>query len=113
MFVENPRVTIEDIEGYIGIGSAAVQSIIHEHLGLRTLTSRWVPHFLTDIQKKARVDWCNFMLRKFNGGGSKRVWNIITADESWIYNYDPESKRQSMVWCAQDDAPPPHQDSAV
>ena len=47
------------------------------------------------------------MLRKFNGGGSKRVWDIITGDESWIYHYDPESKRQSMVWCAQDDAPPP------
>ena len=52
MVEKNPRVTIEDIEGYIGIGSAAVQSIIHEHLGLRKLAARWVPHFLTDTQKK-------------------------------------------------------------
>ena len=53
MVEENRRITIEDIEGYIGIGSAAVQSIIHEHLGLRKLITRWVPHFLTVIQKKS------------------------------------------------------------
>jgi len=24
--------------------------------------------------------------------------NTITCDESWIFQYDPESKRQSMRW---------------
>jgi len=23
---------------------------------------------------------------------------IITQDETWVYNFDPETKRQSMVW---------------
>ena len=40
MVEENPRITIEDIEGYLGIGSAAVQSIIHDYLGLRKLAAR-------------------------------------------------------------------------
>ena len=38
------------------------------------------------------------MLKKFDGGVSKRVYNILTCDETWIYQYDPETKRQSSVW---------------
>ena len=36
--------------------------------------------------------------QKFDGGVSKRVYNILTCDETWIYQYDPETKRQSSVW---------------
>ena len=25
--------------------------------------------------------------------------NLVTGDETWVYLYDPESKRQSMEWC--------------
>ena len=45
------------------------------------------PPFLTDFQKYARVDWCKFMLRKFNRGAPKRVWDIVSGDETWIYPY--------------------------
>jgi len=24
--------------------------------------------------------------------------NVITCDETWIFQYDPETKRQSMYW---------------
>jgi histone-lysine N-methyltransferase SETMAR len=40
------------------------------------------------------------MLEKFDRGRSKRVYDIITGDESWFYYYDPETKRQSQVWVA-------------
>jgi len=26
------------------------------------------------------------------------VKRIVTGDETWIHNYDPESKQQSMQW---------------
>ena len=38
------------------------------------------------------------MLKKFNGGRSKRVYYIITGDESGFYSYDSDTKRQSQVW---------------
>jgi len=46
------------------------------------------------------------MLKKFNQGASKAVYNICTCDESWIYSYDPETKQQSTVWVFQDEPNP-------
>eukprot|EP00794_Sanderia_malayensis_P014608 gene14608-16119_t len=80
------------------IGSAAVHIILHEKLQVRKVTARWVPHCLTDQQKDHQVNWCQFMLQKFEEGKSKRVYDIVTGDESWIYQFDPETKRQSSVW---------------
>ncbi len=88
------------------IGSAATQSILHDYLGLKKVTCRWVPHFLTEAQKQDRVDYCLKMLEKFDGDRSKRVYDIVTGDESWFYYYDPETKRQSQVWAASNDPRP-------
>lgn len=37
------------------------------------------------------------MLSKFDNGNSKRVFEIVTGDESWIYQFDPALKRQSRM----------------
>jgi hypothetical protein len=100
------NITYEEIEETLGIGAAAVKTILHEHLRVRKIASRWVPHLLSEDQKQARVDWCHFMLKKFDGGRSKSVWNIFTGDESWIYACDPETKQQSTVWVFEDEPPP-------
>ena len=44
--------------------------------------------------------------QEFNGGGSKRVYDILTCDETWIYLYDPETKRQSSIWVFPGEDPP-------
>jgi hypothetical protein len=36
--------------------------------------------------------------KKFNGCDSNAVFDILTGDESWIYCYDPEIKRQSAPY---------------
>ena len=46
------------------------------------------------------------MLRKFDGGRFSRVWDIVTGDETWVYQYDPETKQQSAVWVFPDENPP-------
>lgn len=38
------------------------------------------------------------MHERFNGGDLNSVFDIVTGDESWIYCYDPETKRQSAQW---------------
>ncbi|CAH1982766.1 unnamed protein product [Acanthoscelides obtectus] len=45
------------------------------------------------------VNWCPKSLDRFNSGNSKNVHSIAGGDESWIYCYEPENKRQSAVWC--------------
>jgi len=57
-----------------------------------------VPHQLTETQKAARVDWCLEMMERFENGASRRVSDVVTGDESWIYQFDPETKQQSAKW---------------
>ena len=46
------------------------------------------------------------MLQKYDRGASKHVYDIVTGDESWIYEYEPENKQQSTVWVFQDEPNP-------
>ncbi|CAH1996463.1 unnamed protein product [Acanthoscelides obtectus] len=84
----------------------SIQKILHEELGVRKLVSRWIPHLLTEEQKAARVIWCQKTLDRFNSGNSKNVYSIVSSDESWIYCYEPENKRQSAVWVFQGEEKP-------
>ncbi|GFT62367.1 hypothetical protein NPIL_589351 [Nephila pilipes] len=103
---QDRHVTYREIEASLDISMTSINKILHEHLSVRKICSRWIPHNLTNAQKKARVDWCKEMLEKYIQGTSKAVYNIYTGDESWIYAYEPETKQQSTVWVFQDEAKP-------
>ena len=60
--VTNPHVTLKQLEEALNISSPAVYSILHEHLCVRKLFCRWVPHNLIEPQKDERVELCQFML---------------------------------------------------
>ena len=45
-----------------------MERIIHDHLKLRKVISRWVPHQLTAEKKKERVKLCRENLAKFRAG---------------------------------------------
>ena len=65
--------------------SGSLTHILHDSLDVRKRCTRWVPHNLSEEQKLGRVDWCTHMLRKFDGGRSPRVWDIVTGDKIWVY----------------------------
>ncbi|CAF1613832.1 unnamed protein product, partial [Didymodactylos carnosus] len=100
---DDPHSAYEQIEHTLGIGSSAVNSIIHEYLKLHKMCTRWVPHQLTNDQKQFCIQLCRDSLERFEGGQSCRVFDIITDDESWFYHYDPTTKEQSKVWVSQTD----------
>ena len=100
------HITYREIEASIGISKTSIQKILHEELAVRKLVSRWIPHLLTEEQKALRVNWCQKTLSRFNDGSSKNVYNMVSGDESWIYSYEPENKRQSAVWVFQDEEKP-------
>jgi len=104
---QNRNISCRQLQQTLGIGSAAINLILHKKLGLRKIASRWIPHLLTEGQLAQRVDFCRFMLEKFDGGSSKSISEVVTGDETWIYQYDPETKQQSTVWVFEDEEPPP------
>ncbi|GBP19266.1 hypothetical protein EVAR_79866_1 [Eumeta japonica] len=47
-----------------------------------------------EAQKLCRVNRCHEIMKRFVGGDSNAVHDIVTDDERWIYCYDPETKKQ-------------------
>ena len=95
---EDRRITVREIQQTLQMSNGTLHTIIHDYLGMRKVTSRWVPHQLKPHHMTARVEFCELMLKKFDEGSSELVSNIITGDETWIYHYDPETKEQSRQW---------------
>ncbi|CAH1999367.1 unnamed protein product [Acanthoscelides obtectus] len=102
LIIEDRHVTYSGIEASLKISKTSIQKNLHEELGVRKLVSRWIPHLLTEEQKAARVNWCQKTFDRF----SKNVYSIVSGDESWIYCYEPENKRQSAVWVFQGEEKP-------
>ena len=44
------RIQVEEIAQTLGISHGSVSTILHDRLGMRNLTVRWVPKFLSDEQ---------------------------------------------------------------
>ncbi|XP_037959406.1 histone-lysine N-methyltransferase SETMAR-like [Teleopsis dalmanni] len=105
LIMQDRHVIYREIEASLGISPISIHSILHKHLVVKKVCSRWIPHNLTIVQKKARVDWCKEMLKKYVHGASKDVYKI-TGDELWIYAYEPETKQQSTMWVFEDEPNP-------
>jgi hypothetical protein len=63
---------------------------------MRKLYAKIVPKVLTDEQKQGCVDCCNKWIKSAQDPHFRE--RVITGDEAWIYEYDPETKRQSKEW---------------
>lgn len=98
----DPHVSIRYLITETGLSYFIVYNIITEHLKLKKLCTRWVPHFLTEEQKKERVRICQENLAKFETG-TWRKGDIVTADETWIYLRKIDS---GGVWEREGERPP-------
>ena len=103
---KDPKMAYAEIQDVMKISSGSLTRILHDCLGVKKHCAHRVPHNLSEEQKRGRVDWCTHMLRKFDRGRSPHVWVIVTGDETWVYQYDPEMKQQSEVWVFPDENPP-------
>ena len=101
-----PHSTYVQIQREVGIGSAALNRILHGELKVKKVCARWIPHSLSEVQKLNRVKWCKQMIRKFKNGRSKRTFDIVTGDETWLHFYDPKTKRDSYKLVHEDDPRP-------
>jgi histone-lysine N-methyltransferase SETMAR len=101
---EDPHSTYDDIIAETSLCRDTIKRIIHNHLRLRKVTSRWVPHDLTPEQKQKRVEICQENLRMLESG-SWRLGDIITGDETWIYFRQIRRKASNASWIKEDQSP--------
>lgn len=97
-YIANDRsATVRMMEEDLGINRETIRLIIKEDLGKTKVCSRFVPHHLTDDQKRGRVRHCRDLVSTAENNRNF-LKSIVTGDETWCFQYDPETKRQSAEW---------------
>ena len=91
------RLTIRMMADQLGIDKELVRSILVDNLGMRKVCAKMVPRLLSEDQKTRRLHVCQDILQQLQTDATL-LEKVITGDKSWIFEYDPETKRQSCQW---------------
>ena len=91
------RLTVRMIADELGMNSERVWRIITEDLGMRKISAKMVPRFLNEGPKERPVQVCQDILERLETEPNL-LKRVVTGRESWIFEYDPLTKRQSLEW---------------
>ena len=92
------RVKVEEIANVLHISHGSISTILHDRLGMRKLTARWIPKSLSDEQMATRAPVCSALLKWFRSKEDDFLSCLVTVDETWVHYYEPENKAQSRQW---------------
>jgi len=87
----------------LGLTHTTIHQILTNDLEMIKICAKMVPKNLSQDQKDNRRDRCLDVLEHIENDPSF-LERVITGDESWIFKYDSETKRQSQKCILQ-----PHQ----
>ena len=93
---KDARFTVRDIARKVGIPLSTVHLILKKHLKVRKISARWVPHLLTDEQKRQRVKVAKKLLQMFPKYDKKQFANVVT--ETWVHYFEPVRKVSNKIW---------------
>ena len=91
---ENRRLIVRSTVEQVNIDRETVRKILTEGLNMRKVCAKMVPKELTKKQKQRRAAICRDALVRQDD----ILGHVITGDETWVYQYDPEMKWQSAQW---------------
>ena len=89
---EDRRLSVRMIAEETGLDKSAVHRILTDHLHMRKICAKLVPKNLSVEQKI-----CQDLLGRLEIEPNF-LDKVITGDESWVFDYDPETKQQSAEW---------------
>ena len=91
------RVSIQTISTQFDVSVRTVHTIIREELKMLKICAKFVPGVLREDQKERRCHDSREMVELINSDPAV-LDALVSCHESWIYCYDPETKRQSSKW---------------
>ena len=91
------RLTLRMISSEINLNRFTVHQILTQDLYMRKVCTKMVPKNLTTKQKSNQRDVCLDLL-DHTEREPEFFSRVITGNESWILEYNPETKRQSREW---------------
>ena len=94
---QDRRMSVETISAQFDVSVGTVHTIIHEEPKMRKICVKFVPRVLREDQKESRCHDRREMVELINSDPAV-LDALVICNESWIYCYDPETKRQSSQW---------------
>jgi len=91
------RLSVRMIAEETGLDKNAVDRILTDHLHMRKICAKLVPKNLSVEHKANRLEICQDLLGRLKIDPDF-LDSVITGDESWVFDCDPETKRQSAEW---------------
>ena len=91
------HVSIETISAQFDVSVGTVHTIIREELKMRKICTKFVPRVLREDQKERHCHDSREMVELINSDPALHD-DLMTCNESWIYCYDPVTKKQSSQW---------------
>ncbi len=88
---EDYRKTIQEIALEVGHAPSTVHKVLKKDLDLRKLSAKFVPHFLSDANKRMRMQLSSDNLENVRTVPRYLDW-IVTGDETWVSLYNQETK---------------------
>ncbi|UYV69539.1 hypothetical protein LAZ67_6003926 [Cordylochernes scorpioides] len=96
LIISNRRISIKDLSSETGLSVGLCHQIVTKDLDMIRTSSKFFPRILTEEQK-VRMDVCKNMV-EMTRTDPEWMQKIITGEETWVYQYDLETKRQSSQW---------------
>ncbi len=91
------RITIPQLMYQSGMSYGSVQRTLKKDLGMTRIAAKFVPRMLSEIEMNLREMISRDWLDKVEND-PQIMDRIITGDESWVWCFEPESKKQSTQW---------------
>ena len=97
-FMDNDRhVSIETISAEFDVSVGTVHTIIRGELKMQKICAKFIPRVLREDQKERPGHDSREMVELINSDPAV-LDALVTCNESWIYCYGPETKKQSSQW---------------
>ncbi|XP_072143940.1 protein GVQW3-like [Dermacentor andersoni] len=91
------RMSIRMIVDDLSVPQTQVFEILTENLATWKVCAKFVPRVLSEEQTANRTAIGEDLLHHVNED-PYFLDNVVTADETWVFDYNQESKRQSSEW---------------
>ena len=93
---ENRHITINELVESLELSAGSAVKIM-DTLMYSKVCARWVIRQLTEAYKQSHLEACSELL-EYCHSDKTFLQQIVTGDETWVYGFQPESKRASMEW---------------
>jgi len=93
ILINNRKLTIRELAEDLNIAYGSIKDIVVNGLSLRRVAAKLDPKELNFMQKRTALS-----SPKISKAESDSTFKRITGDETWVYEYDTQSRHQVSEW---------------